>query len=536
MRRAGLVLVWIAILFVGWLPFSGYGGAPPTQPDSIRWIEKADVTAEGWGDWTFRSSHFVGYRPLTALSFTADLAAFGPSAEALRLTDLALHLLAGLAVGLLALRLAGPLAGALALAWFLGHPSTDEVLPFLARRSYPLAVLCGFGGFHLCVTAVRSSKAPIRWISGGLGGACLLAALFANELGAVMALALPVIAFAASREAPWRRTAAVTAFGWGCVALGIWIRQSVLQGDSGYEVPIKEPGRTGEILRLYGLAVLGELRSPQALAAIVGAILAVYYVIISAIQGRLRERSAPLGILVILVIYGAVIASEAVWFPRQAYPATALAALVVGIVAAQAMGLAANKTRRLPRAVHVAALLGMFTLAFTDSPTWRGTDTTRLARAEVAQRFASSFLEDTADLEGPGHVAVVVPIPSPPEPGRRAPLASIRAKEGRTPSGRASLRVPLRWVRFAVQDREWTAHDVLYVTDPAEDHPPSFQEGAPPRLQLPENVVCHAVRGRRVVDWPGHKLSYPLPAPKSDAVDRYLWIYGQNGGLVSVPR
>lgn len=553
--------LWIVLLVLGLMPFVGYSDAVPTQPDSIKWIENADLESKDWKEWTFHSSHFVGYRPLTALSFTADLEAFGPSATALRWTDLGLHLLAGLAVGLLALRLVGPkagsaagsTAGALALAWFLLHPGTEEVLPFLARRSYSLAVLCAFLGFLSCVTAVRSARAPLRWLTGALVGPLLMAALFANELGAVIGLALPVMAFAAGgasddRKAAWRRTAAVTAWGWSCLAVGVWIRSQVLQGDSGYEVQVKEPGRTGEILGLYALAATGELRDASTLRTIAASALGLYFLVMAALQGRGRGLRLPLGLLGVLAAYGVVIAREAVWFPRQVYPATALVALVVGVVAARAFHAAPSEGRRLPKAVHAIPLIGLFALALVHSPVVRGTTPVRQQRAEVATRFCTDLLEDTANLEAPADGRTVVQIIVPTidhaqadaEAAARAPLAAVRAKGSDSSAGpsagRTTLRIPIRWLRFVTRAQQWTIQDVLYVTDPMEEHAPTLVPGQPATLQLPEGVPCMTVKGRRVTDWPMGQRRFRIAPPKSADANRHVWIYGPDGGISAVPR
>ena len=66
----------------------------PVSRDATIWISRGVPSFSGWQEWVFRTNHFnVGYRPLTALSYTADYLIGGFTVLPYRLTDVGLHLL-----------------------------------------------------------------------------------------------------------------------------------------------------------------------------------------------------------------------------------------------------------------------------------------------------------------------------------------------------------------------------------------------------------------------------------------------------------
>lgn len=545
MRAILLGAACLVLLTIGGFPFLVFLDAVPLQPDSIKWIENAVPGGEGWAEWTFRGSHFVGYRPLTALSFTADLALFGPSASALRWTDLALHLLSALLVFGLSFRLGrggaqdhprsrvpAAVAGLAALTWFALHVGNDEVIPFLSRRSYPLAVCLAFAGLLLAqrVAARASTTGPgvLGRLSAALVGPLLLASLWGNELGALLAVALPFVVFAAAAESPIRRSVLLTAWGWAWIAAGIWIRQRVLDGDSGYEVVAAEPGRAAAVWKLYGTALTGQLGQASMLHAGAAAALASYYAVTCIALARERARSLPLGLLVVLGLYGAVVANEGVWFPRQVYPATALAAVAFGLVAAYTLAGSAAVVLRLPRWAHAIPQVALLLLMVVESPIVQGTATVRAERARVATSFTQALAQDLESLTGAAEVLAVAPVPGPVDETRLDPRASLRASSDRSTARLSAMRVPFRWLRLVFDGAEWKLRDVLYVADPDEQHPPTYEAGEA-RLRLPAGAAAYGVPRRQILELPSGQPTFSLPKQQNPDLPRYLWIYGSPG-------
>jgi len=111
-----------------------------------------------WYRWVFAESHFgVGYRPVAALSYTLNYLIGGLNPAVYRATDLGLHLLAGLLVYSVFRRWVhdSPWWGAMVAAGvFLAHPAVENVVPFIARRSYTLATVLVLAGLRVvCPTS-----------------------------------------------------------------------------------------------------------------------------------------------------------------------------------------------------------------------------------------------------------------------------------------------------------------------------------------------------------------------------------------------
>ncbi|RMF86195.1 MAG: hypothetical protein D6744_00105, partial [Planctomycetota bacterium] len=86
---AGLLLILAAAAL--W-PYYEIIGFWPISRDATTWVLNGNPNGEGWAEWVFRTRHFrVSYRPLTALSFTANYLLGGLAAWPYRATDLLLH-------------------------------------------------------------------------------------------------------------------------------------------------------------------------------------------------------------------------------------------------------------------------------------------------------------------------------------------------------------------------------------------------------------------------------------------------------------
>ena len=66
--RARAALALAAALAV-W-PYLSTLGHGPMALDSVFWLVRGSPDTDGWWRWALGSTHFIGYRPVNALSFT----------------------------------------------------------------------------------------------------------------------------------------------------------------------------------------------------------------------------------------------------------------------------------------------------------------------------------------------------------------------------------------------------------------------------------------------------------------------------------
>jgi hypothetical protein len=358
------------LVAVGLWPMLYVLNLAPVSRDEVLWITRGAYTSSRWWDWVLAQSHFVGYRPVTALSYTLDSLVGGFHMLPYRATDLLLHAFAAVMVYLVYRRLTPRLpawGGLVSVAFFLAHPVTALVVPHLARRSYSLATALALLGVWVLLGPARRGRE--LW-----GVVALAAAALSNEAAIV---AMPAAALAVGlREggkAGWRVLGLTV--GAGVLLLGA--RLSVLGGMGGYEV---EKGSRWALIvasTWKGLFGLGVMRSgteplPDMLAAL------LVFAAVSGLVLPMFARDQPLdegarGSLVAwawLVAFTVVYLPQGVFFPRQLYMPLAPLALLLGIAAAEA-AMPSSRERRW-------ALLGALTLcaaAFAwQSPVLRGPD------------------------------------------------------------------------------------------------------------------------------------------------------------------
>jgi len=191
-RARGLLSGLALVLLTA--PYWALLGAPVMGGDSAGWVEIGRLTSFSDLRKIFGQGHFVGYRPITALSF-----AIGSSPEQQWLVH-ALNLvilLLCLATLHRALRAAGltPRLSLLAVAAVALHPVIEEVVVFSDRRADLL--LSWFSMAYLCAVLQGRGIAPrLAW---------LLLALGSKE----PAVVLPLAVFAARLLNLWRDGAAV---------------------------------------------------------------------------------------------------------------------------------------------------------------------------------------------------------------------------------------------------------------------------------------------------------------------------------------
>lgn len=214
----------LAILISGWLwALRALLWMPPASKDALIWLRRG--LGPNWLQWALGREHFIGYRPLTALSYTANGAIGGVSAFSFRAVDLGLYVAAGGALYVLARRWFGAWPALLAAVVYFLHPASEEVAYNLARRSYALSTLLALLGM------LALSKNTL------LAGVFFLLGIASNEAAVVPALLAPVVLAWRSPERPW--WSAWPALG----AVGVMgaARAIILRGQGGYGVDIVLP-------------------------------------------------------------------------------------------------------------------------------------------------------------------------------------------------------------------------------------------------------------------------------------------------------
>ncbi|NCG20128.1 MAG: hypothetical protein GWP91_14055 [Rhodobacterales bacterium] len=188
-----VISVLLLTLWAGLLPYLDLWDHFPRGADANTWVSASNLDNQAWFTWVFSSRHFVGYRPVAAGSFTLNSLLTGWQPWGYRLTDMTLHVTAGLSVfGLWAT--VAPKSkpwGLLALLICFAHPASENVVPHLARRSYLLASVFSTTAVICWIRAVRAPHGA-RWL--GLSGVLLSAAVLSNEVAVVTAVWMPLVA------------------------------------------------------------------------------------------------------------------------------------------------------------------------------------------------------------------------------------------------------------------------------------------------------------------------------------------------------
>jgi hypothetical protein len=469
------------VLLVGVWPYAYVLGLHPASRDAVIWMSRSAVWADGWLGWVFGSSHFVGWRPLTALSFAAD-SLLGAGPLPYRATDLALHL--GCAAALFAVHrrlVPGRTAwgGVAAAAMLLVHPVAGLVVPHLARRSYPLSTLLALLAVLACLSDHRRRTA--------LAAALVGCAAMAHEAGFVAAPAIALLA--ALRAPPGARIGAA----WPLLAVAgtlAAVRAAVLRGGGGYDVDVGE--RVLPILASSVTGLLGLEPMRTGTADVPGAaVLAIGLALAGALSAPLlqrRDEGATAAAFAWAWLLGllAVYAPQGVFFPRQLYVPVAAYALLVGLAVSAAA--ASDGTRR----IALAAAAGLaFAAAAWQSPVLLGPDPVQQACWRAHDALVRDLQADLADLPPRAIVDVVAPY------HRRPSFEALRARddEGR---GRFAGRQALAWASEVGGTRFGTA--VLYAVDPPLSAPAARVDQGPdgPVVVLDAHAELVQASGARV--------------------------------------
>jgi hypothetical protein len=499
-RSAELAILALVVAAGSW-PWLGELERWPMTPDSVTWIERAAPIGNwrAWAEWTFLSSHFdVGWRPLTALSFTANRLLAGLEPALYRGTDIALHALAAWLVAAVARRLAPGLPAWsrwLAAALFLAHPVAGEVVPFLARRSYSLATVLSLAAILVYLAPHADGARAARRARGAAlaAGALLALALAANETAVFAAAALPFLARAHSR-------ARAPVVSWSTfwlalpVTIAVALRTAVVGGLGGYET--EEGAHALQVLAGAWREIGGVARAPLALAWIAGALALAGYGWRACGERRLTPVLA-LWVAAHPLLY----AGQGVWFPRQAYVAAAPLALLVALSAASTW----TGRRGWRRAAELAPQAGCAALLLLGSPLLRGPDPVRDAERDRRQALIDAALADLAGLASAGGApaAVGLVLPCVAELERDDALRAHPAERELT---RAS-RVPARWLGTYLAGRGIEPRELVYVVDDG--------DRAEPLARLAEDGRTLSIRAGCV-----YYLAAPSDAAAAGASDR----------------
>jgi hypothetical protein len=515
MSSKALTAALVLLLAAGSWPWLGTLGYWPMAPDSGTWIERSRLGASDWAEWVFATQHFgVGWRPLTALTYTLNHAVGGFEPLFYRATDLGLHLTAVLLMYVTFRRLfpARPAwAGLVAAGLFAAHPVTAEVVPFIARRSYSLGTALALGGLVLFERGLRG-----RSVAAVGGGVLIALACFANEASVLFAAVLPVLAWnvVAPGERTFKGALRACLLPGALVALAVLVRLAVVGGIGGYSLPESLAERAPLVFEATwrGVAAVpvdmsGEDLTPEVVALVLLLVAAPYYV-----WASVRGRGLRPALLLWLAGYAVLYAAQGVWFPRQAYVAVVpLALLVADVIASER------------RALHLVPQLLLVGTILFHSPTLRGPDPVRTDEWHTRNAMITLVADQLETCREPATVHTVMRFVHPPD----RPDA-LRAKRGERDLPRLA-RQPVRWLRTLVGERDVLLEELIYYELNESHTAPS-----PGAMILPDDARAFVRTGGRMrkVD-PGKSRAIELP-PASGR-NEYLYIGDpEEGTLTSV--
>jgi hypothetical protein len=441
MRNERWALRLLTAVLVGWVWWT-YAPALhhwPWGSDALKWLQRSDPARTGWTDWVFHSRHFIGWRPVTALSFAAN-GLWGVTPERVHGVDFAtvgatIALIA--AVGLEVFRSdrddrSAYLAAGVAAALVALHPVLQEILPYVARRSYGLGSLFGLAGLWIWLIGLRRDGP--RWVSPAVVVATALLALScgSNEASFPIVAALPL--FAWHRLAPTDGPTALRALRPAALPLAqaawlAWGRSRVLADDfsTGYVKKYFAYASDGhnrlrqldafsphEVVRAawsYGLfpssgtgdgALWTTLLGGVVAGAVVAWVCAAFWVWPARGWRDARART-PL----IFALWGlgtsALYGLANTWFWREGYPLWI--PLALALAAAWRDGLATPGRRGI---TAVAAGLVALSIGWW-SPAVRGWDQSPLSEEIHGTRIVNDLVAGMAELPPYAHIWLIVP-------------------------------------------------------------------------------------------------------------------------------
>ncbi|MBA2320772.1 MAG: hypothetical protein H0V89_06415 [Deltaproteobacteria bacterium] len=515
-KRWRAVLPLAVVCLVGIWPHLYVLGLWPESRDAVIWITRGDPFSLGWPRWVLLSDHFVGWRPVTAFTYTLN-GFFGWAAFPYRVTDLALHVGCAVLVDRVFRRWLPGLprwGGLVAASALLVHPVATLVVPHLARRAYPLASLFG-------LLAILEVIRPVRrpWLIA------LFLALAAGSNESAFVL-FPIAAWILGERSE-DRTRWIREIGPSIAAGGLLLvaRLLVTGGIGGYRTPGASFTDIGLSLGegLVGGAVMRSdlpgLPAAVSAGSFVGAALLLLVPRIGMPSEASRASAVCAGwILATVALFG----TQGVYFPRQVYILLPAFALLVGIASAEAA--VRTGVRRAALALGAAVAVSG---AVWQSPVWRGPDPLQQAVWRAHDHLVRDLVADLRELPASAIVHAVLPT------YRRPEMESLRA-------------------RALDEDRLQGRHAVTWASEVADVR---FGDlalvGSDARAGEPIGVLREAPEGPAVLIPPGASIMWtdgvrePRETPEGTLIffdsaskpNRLPWLYlhdGQTGHLVSL--
>ncbi len=534
------MLLAALLFFMGVRPFLCLVDFWPMTSDGILWIGRGSTDNPNWLHWVFAEQHFVGYRPLTALSYSLNYAIGGLDARVYRFTDVGLHVLTGFLLFLVCRTMVGKRmawTGLVAVAVYLAHPGVKEICPFIARRGDTLASMFCLAALLFVPKVCRQGRilSPASVAMSGLWVCGLLSKEVALALLPVF-FVLGWFGIGPEDSRSFRRACRVCLLPFLCAVAWAALRSWVIGGVGGYPVPATE--RLAKFLPNIGsfwrFVWIPEWGDSAELASSAGSWFialagmgAVYYAIVSLVIPLFRFRSiephTSTALMTWIVALGLLYAASGVLFSRMIYSAVAPLALLVGIVLANTFARGTRPPARLlfnlaPQLLFVVAIIAKSTVIFGLGPALIDERTRR--HQSMVQLCA-----DLADVKEPATIYMVqsCEFPVPPElfmtglPPWRIPWWATR---------------PMMWTEVVYPNRDIQLKELLFY-DP-NDLPETPEFGVPdgrPAVMLPDGMyfLIRLPKGKimlRKADGP-HPVYLKRWKPPSD---RHCYVYlGGNG-------
>ena len=521
------MLAALAVL-ASW-PFFPTLGYWPMTADPPTWIALGTPLSDEWLTWVFAADHYSWYRPVAALSFAFNQVLSDVNPWALRLTDLGLHLLVGLLAGAVFRRWVpqtSPWAGVLVSALVWMHPIAEEVVPYMARRSYSLSAAFGLAALwvlHGTVTRVLAGASSTR--SSLLLGVLLVLALLSNESALTIVLVVPLFTATLLQGRPQGVARAVRLLlpAAVVVALAMALRCWILGGLGGYGESAQQPAPLAGILGPLWAALTGFEVWSSALGGWGGASLAVlvgvYYMNVA--RRGLHAEAAPAERLLLvglawLALAGLLYLLSGIYTARQAYGLQVpLAFVLVGAWSARRSWFDA-----VAPVLVLGALLG-------SAPVVHGQQPGRLAGWAERQALLTALIEDLPACEQPAVVRLVLPNMRPHALVLTAAGGGARVRLHR------SIRQPTEWVGIALHERELAPRDFVYF--PRDGQPARLeQRRGRPCLVLPTEGPLYQRRGEEFATVAGGSVLWLDELSWPAGTNGYVYVYSSAGGRLEL--
>ncbi len=537
--RSSLLLYFSlsALILLLLLPYTERFHFWPVTTDAALWVAKGAMDAPEWLRWDLLGPHFIGYRPLTALSFSLDWLLGGLEPEVYRATDLALHAGNCLLVFVLYRVLAGPrwpLMGLVAVLLFGAHPAVEEAVPMLARRSY---LLCTIFGSASVLAFARGAVAE-HWYSGWnwLSGLFLCASMLSNEAGYALLMLLPMLAMYFSGFRGFRRRFLHVVLPWLLGAMAIASRLLATGQVGGYSHMGPSISKIPTVVRQAGeylfLPCSGSEHATLVLGGTLGLLLmAAYY--LWRILGAFGAKPSPgngAGWLAALLAgwvaaFLLLYALSGSWYPREAYPVLVPISLGFAVVLGDTISFLGRKSvfsflHLLPQLVLAVALTYR-------SPVLRGPDRLRTETTQRYQDRLRAMARDFQTIQEHSLVLLVVPVDR-----------AHRKSNSRTRNIRYQERRSAVWMETLFRNVDLDTQILAFVM--MGDEPGRFLvhhlvHDGKPSLVFHDGVKVVLPKGRSLTLEGSHRVMDLSPAKKRRNRHRYLYYFvGSQGVLVDL--